>query len=76
MSFYTAPNIFNNSMLTPNEPDLNIDSLAYLSKNRIGVEDIKSVNLGYDFSFGKFPIILGEKFDQYVKLVKLAADLM
>lgn len=76
VSFYTAPNIFNNSMLTPNEPDLNIDSLAYLSKNRIGVEDIKSVNLGYDFSFGKFPIILGEKFDQYVKLVKLAADLM
>ena len=76
VSFYTAPNIFNNSMLTPNEPNLNINSLAYLSKNRIGIEDVKSVNLGYDFSFGKFPIILGEKFDQYVKLIKLAADLM
>ena len=76
VSFYTSPNIFNNDMLMPTEPDLNIDSLAYLSKNRIGIEDIKSANLGYDFSFGKFPIILGEKFDQYVKLVKLAADLM
>ena len=75
-SFYTAPNIFNNSMLTPNEPNLNIDSLAYLSKNRIGIEDVKSANLGYDFSFGKFPIILGEKFDQYVKLMKLPESLM
>ena len=76
VSFYTAPNIFNNSMLTPNEPNLNIDSLAYLSKNRIGIEDVKSANLGYDFSFGKFPIILGEKFDQYVKLMKLPESLM
>ena len=76
MSFYTAPNIFNNSMLTSNEPNLNIDSLAYLSKNRIGIEDVKSANLGYDFSFGKFPIILGEKFDQYVKLMKLPGSLM
>lgn len=76
MGFYTAPNIFNNDMLTAAEQNPNIDSLAYLSKNRIGIEDIKSANLGYDFSFGKFPIILGEKFDQYVKLVKLAADLM
>ena len=63
-------------MLTPNEPNLNIDSLAYLSKNRIGIEDVKSANLGYDFSFGKFPIILGEKFDQYVKLMKLPESLM
>lgn len=76
VGFYTAPNIFNNDMLTAAEQNPNIDSLAYLSKNRIGIEDIKSANLGYDFSFGKFPIILGEKFDQYVKLVKLAADLM
>lgn len=63
-------------MLTASEPNPNIDSLAYLSKNRIDIQDIKSANLGYDFSFGKFPIILGEKFDQYVKLAKLAADLM
>lgn len=76
VSFYTSPNIFNNSMLMPTEPDLNIDSLAYLSKNRIGIEDIKSTNLGYDFSFGKFPIILGEKFDQYVKLMKLSESFM
>lgn len=76
VGFYTAPNIFNNDRLMPTEPNINIDSLAYLSKNRIGIEDIKSANLGYDFSFGKFPIILGEKFDQYVKLIKLAADLM
>lgn len=76
VNFYTAPNIFNNGRLTPTEPDPNIDSLAYLSKNRIGIEDIKSANLGYDFSFGEFPIILGAKFDQYVKLMKLPADLM
>ena len=76
MGFYTAPNIFNNNMLTAAEPGPNIDSLAYLSKNRIGIEDIKSANLGYDFSFGEFPIILGTKFDQYVKLVKLPESLM
>ena len=60
----------------PTEPNINIDSLAYLSKNRIGIEDIKSVKLGYDFSFGEFPIILGTKFDQYVKLMKLSESLM
>ena len=76
VSFYTAQNIFNNDMLTAAEPSPNIDSLAYLSKNRIGIEDIKSANLGYDFSFGEFPIILGTKFDQYVKLVKLSESLM
>lgn len=76
VSFYTAPNIFNNDMLMPTEPNINIDSLAYLSKNRIGIEDIKSVQLGYDFSFGEFPIILGTKFDQYVKLMKLSESLM
>ena len=76
VNFYTAPNIFNNDRLKSTEPNLNIDSLAYLSKNRIGVEDVKSANLGYDFSFGKFPIILGEKFDQYVKLMKLSESLM
>lgn len=76
VSFYTSPNIFNNGMLMFTEPNINIDSLAYLSKNRIGIEDIKNANLGYDFSFGKFPIILGEKFDQYVKLMKLSESLM
>lgn len=76
VNFYTAPNIFNNDMLTAAEPSPNIDSLAYLSKNRIGIEDIKSANLGYDFSFGEFPIILGTKFDQYVKLMKLSESLM
>ena len=76
VNFYTAPNIFNNDRLKSTEPNLNIDSLAYLSKNRIGVEDIKSANLGYDFSFGEFPIILGAKFDQYVKLMKLSESLM
>lgn len=63
-------------MLTAAEPNPNIDSLAYLSKNRIDIQDIKSANLGYDFSFGEFPIILGTKFDQYVKLVKLSESLM
>ena len=76
VGFYTAPNIFNNSMLTTAEPNPNIDSLAYLSKNRIDIQDIKSANLGYDFSFGEFPIILGTKFDQYVKLMKLSESLM
>ena len=76
VNFYTAPNIFNNDRLTASEPNPNIDSLAYLSKNRIGIEEIKSANLGYDFSFGEFPIILGTKFDQYVKLVKLSESLM
>ena len=76
VNFYTAPNIFNNDRLTAAEPDPNIDSLAYLSKNRIDIEDIKSANLGYDFSFGEFPIILGTKFDQYVKLMKLSESLM
>lgn len=76
VGFYTAQNIFNNDMLTAAEPSPNIDSLAYLSKNRIGIKDIKSANLGYDFSFGEFPIILGTKFDQYVKLVKLSESLM
>ena len=76
VNFYTAPNIFNNDMLTAAEPNLNIDRLAYLSKNRIGIEEIKSANLGYDFSFGEFPIILGTKFDQYVKLMKLPESLM
>ena len=76
VNFYTAPNIFNNDRLKSAEPNLNIDSLAYLSKNRIGVEEIKSANLGYDFSFGEFPIILGTKFDQYVKLMKLSESLM
>lgn len=76
VNFYTAQNIFNNDMLTAAEPSPNIDSLAYLSKNRIGIEDIKSANLGYDFSFGEFPIILGTKFDQYVKLMKLSESLM
>ena len=76
VNFYTAPNIFNNDRLTAAEPNPNIDSLAYLSKNRIGIEEIKSANLGYDFSFGEFPIILGTKFDQYVKLVKLSESLM
>ena len=76
VNFYTAPNIFNNDRLKSTEPNLNIDSLAYLSKNRIGIEEIKSANLGYDFSFGEFPIILGTKFDQYVKLMKLSESLM
>ena len=76
VNFYTAPNIFNNDMLTATEPNPNIDSLAYLSKNRIDIQDIKSTNLGYDFSFGEFPIILGTKFDQYVKLMKLPESLM
>ena len=76
VNFYTAPNIFNNDMLTASEPDPNIDSLAYLSKNRIDIQDIKSANLGYDFSFGEFPIILGTKFDQYVKLMKLSESLV
>ena len=76
VNFYTAPNIFNNDRLTASEPNPNIDSLAYLSKNRIDIQDIKSTNLGYDFSFGEFPIILGTKFDQYVKLMKLPESLM
>ena len=76
VNFYTAPNIFNNDMLTASEPNPNIDSLAYLSKNRIDIQDIKSANLGYDFSCGEFPIILGTKFDQYVKLMKLPESLM
>ena len=76
VNFYTAPNIFNNDMLTASEPNPNINSLAYLSKNRIDIQDIKSANLGYDFSFGEFPIILGTKFDQYVKLMKLPEILM
>ena len=76
VNFYTASNIFNNDRLKSTEPHLNIDSLAYLSKNRIGAEEIKSTNLGYDFSFGEFPIILGTKFDQYVKFVKLSESLM
>ena len=76
VNFYTAPNIFNNDVLTASEPNPNIDSLAYLSKNRIDIQDIKSTNLGYDFSFGEFPIILGTKFDQYVKLMKLPESLM
>ena len=76
VGFYTAQNIFNNDMLTVAEPNPNINSLAYLSKNRIDIEDIKSANLGYDFSFGEFPIILGTKFDQYVKLMKLSESLM
>ena len=76
VGFYTAQNVFNNDMLTATEPNPNIDSLAYLSKNRIDIEDIKSANLGYDFSFGEFPIILGTKFDQYVKLMKLSESLM
>ena len=76
VNFYTAPNIFNNDRLTASEPNPNIDSLAYLSKNRIDIQDIKSANLGYDFSFGEFPIILGTKFDQYVKLMKLPESLM
>ena len=76
VNFYTAPNIFNNDMLTASEPNPNINSLAYLSKNRIDIQDIKSTNLGYDFSFGEFPIILGTKFDQYVKLMKLPESLM
>ena len=76
VNFYTAPNIFNNDRLTAVEPNPNIDSLAYLSKNRIDIQDIKSANLGYDFSFGEFPIILGTKFDQYVKLMKLSESLM
>lgn len=76
VNFYTAPNIFNNDMLTASELNPNINSLAYLSKNRIDIQDIKSANLGYDFSFGEFPIILGTKFDQYVKLVKLSESLM
>ena len=76
VNFYTAPNIFNNDMLTASEPNPNIGSLAYLSKNRIDIQDIKSANLGYDFSFGEFPIILGTKFDQYVKLMKLSESLM
>ena len=76
VGFYTAQNIFNNDMLTAAEPNPNIDSLAYLSKNRIDIQDIKSANLGYDFSFGEFPIILGTKFDQYVKLMKLSESLM
>ena len=76
VNFYTAPNIFNNDRLTASEPNPNINSLAYLSKNRIDIQDIKSANLGYDFSFGEFPIILGTKFDQYVKLVKLSESLM
>ena len=76
VNFYTAPNIFSNDMLTASEPNPNIDSLAYLSKNRIDIQDIKSANLGYDFSFGEFPIILGTKFDQYVKLMKLPESLI
>ena len=76
VNLYTAPNIFNNDRLKSAEPNLNIDSLAYLSKNRIGIEEIKIANLGYDFSFGEFPIILGAKFDQYVKLMKLSESLM
>ena len=76
VNFYIAPNIFNNDRLTASEPNPNIDSLAYLSKNRIDIQDIKSANLGYDFSFGEFPIILGTKFDQYVKLMKLPESLM
>ena len=76
VNFYTAPNIFNNDRLTASEPNPNIASLAYLSKNRIDIQDIKSANLGYDFSFGEFPIILGTKFDQYVKLMKLPESLM
>ena len=76
VNFYTAPNIFNNDRLTASEPNPNIDSLAYLSKNRIDIQDIKSANLGYDFSFGEFPIILGTKFDQYVKLMKLPESSM
>ena len=76
VNFYIAPNIFNNDRLTASEPNPNINSLAYLSKNRIDIQDIKSANLGYDFSFGEFPIILGTKFDQYVKLVKLSESLM
>ena len=76
VNFYTAPNIFNNDRLTASGPNLNIDSLAYLSKNRIDIQDIKSANLGYDFSFGEFPIILGTKFDQYVKLMKLPESSM
>lgn len=76
VNFYTAPNIFNNDMLTTAGPNPNINSLAYLSKNRIDIQDIKSANLGYDFSFGEFPIILGTKFDQYVKLMKLSESLM
>ena len=76
VNFYTAPNIFNNDLLTASEPNPNIDSLAYLSKNRIDIQDIKSANLGYDFSFGEFPIILGTKFDQYVKLMKLPESLI
>lgn len=76
VNFYTAPNIFNNDMLTASEQNPNINSLAYLSKNRIDIQDIKSANLGYDFSFGEFPIILGTKFDQYVKLMKLSESLM
>ena len=76
VNFYTAPNIFNNDMLTASEPNPNINSLAYLSKNRIDIQDIKSANLGYDFSFGEFPIILGTKFDQYVKLMKLPESLI
>lgn len=76
VNFYTAPNIFNNDRLKSTEPNLNIASLAYLSKNRIDIQDIKSANLGYDFSFGEFPIILGTKFDQYVKLMKLSESLM
>ena len=76
VNFYTVPNIFNNDMLTASEPNPNIDSLAYLSKNRIDIQDIKSANLGYDFSFGEFPIILGTKFDQYVKLMKLPESLI
>ena len=76
VNFYTAPNIFSNDRLTASEPSPNIDSLAYLSKNRIDIQDIKSANLGYDFSFGEFPIILGTKFDQYVKLMKLPESLM
>lgn len=76
VNFYTAPNIFHNDMLTASGPNPNIDSLAYLSKNRIDIQDIKSANLGYDFSFGEFPIILGTKFDQYIKLMKLSENLM
>lgn len=76
VNFYTAPNIFNNDMLTTAGLNPNINSLAYLSKNRIDIQDIKSANLGYDFSFGEFPIILGTKFDQYVKLMKLSESLM
>ena len=76
VNFYIAPNIFNNDRLTASEPNPNINSLAYLSKNRIDIQDIKSANLGYDFSFGEFPIILGTKFDQYVKLMKLPESLM